>query len=145
METNRLRRSLMALALLLAPLSWAQAPSPAAPRVVIKGYDPVAYFTQGKAVRGSADISYNWDEGWYYFSSAKNRDLFAAEPDRYAPRFAGYCTGALLNGDKFEPDPKVWAIIDGKLYLFGSARTREAVVKNPASLAVAQGHWEQRR
>jgi YHS domain-containing protein len=144
MQANSLRRSLVALALLLAPLSWAQAPSPV-PRVVIKGYDPVAYFTQQKAVLGSADISYNWDDGWYYFSNEKNRDMFAADPDRYAPRFAGYCTGALLSGDRFEPDPRIWAIIDGKLYLFGSATTREAVVRNPASLAVAQRHWETRR
>ena len=62
-------------------------------RLIAKGYDPVAYFTDGKAVKGDPAIAFEWDEGRYHFASQKNRDLFAAEPDRYAPRFGATARG----------------------------------------------------
>lgn len=58
--------------------------------VAIKGYDTVAYFTEGRAVKGKSKFSYNWNDARWYFASAKNRDLFAADPDRYAPKYGGY-------------------------------------------------------
>ena len=58
--------------------------------VAIKGYDPVAYFTQGKAVKGSRDHAYKWRESNWYFSSVSHRDLFAADPERYAPQYGGF-------------------------------------------------------
>jgi len=78
----------------------------------------VAYFTDGKAVKGDPAIAFEWDEGRYHFASQKNRDLFAAEPDRYAPRFGGYCTGSMAGGKEQpnEGDGRAWKIVDGKLY-----------------------------
>ena len=58
--------------------------------VAIKGYDPVAYFTQSRAVKGSRDHTYQWHESTWYFSSATHRDLFAADPERYAPQYGGF-------------------------------------------------------
>jgi YHS domain-containing protein len=58
--------------------------------VAIKGYDSVAYFTEGRAVKGISKFSYNWNEAKWYFVSAKNRDLFAADPEQYAPQYGGY-------------------------------------------------------
>ena len=58
--------------------------------VAIKGYDSVAYFTEGRAVKGKSKFSYSWNDAEWYFASAKNRDLFAADPDRYAPKYGGY-------------------------------------------------------
>ena len=58
--------------------------------VAIKGYDTVAYFTQGRAVKGKKEFSYEWSDAKWYFASAEHRDLFAAEPERYAPKYGGY-------------------------------------------------------
>ena len=58
--------------------------------VAIKGYDPVAYFTEGRAVKGSSQYTVSWNEASWYFSTAAHRDKFAAEPDRYAPQYGGY-------------------------------------------------------
>jgi hypothetical protein len=58
--------------------------------VSIKGYDTVAYHTENRAVKGSSTYSYTWNDAKWYFVSAENRDLFAADPDRYAPQYGGY-------------------------------------------------------
>lgn len=58
--------------------------------VAIKGYDTVSYHTEGRAVKGDSQFSYVWNDAKWYFSSVSNRDLFAADPDRYAPEFGGY-------------------------------------------------------
>ena len=58
--------------------------------VAIKGYDTVAYHTEGRAVKGKSDFAHKWNDAKWYFSSADNRDLFVAEPDRYAPQYGGY-------------------------------------------------------
>ncbi len=58
--------------------------------VAIKGYDPVAYFTEGEAVKGKSEFSHSWNEAKWYFSSETNRGLFASEPERYAPQYGGY-------------------------------------------------------
>jgi YHS domain-containing protein len=58
--------------------------------VAIKGYDPVAYFTEGEPVKGKGEFSYSWNEAKWYFASKANRDLFASDPERYAPQYGGY-------------------------------------------------------
>lgn len=58
--------------------------------VAIKGYDTVAYHTEGRAVKGKSEFSHKWNDAKWYFSSADNRDLFAADPERYAPQYGGY-------------------------------------------------------
>jgi YHS domain-containing protein len=87
--------------------------------LAILGYDPVAYFTDGKPVRGRPEISYDWDDYRYRFSSVEHRELFKADPARYAPQFANFCAMALTRGDVVEANPDYWLISDGKLYLFG--------------------------
>jgi len=87
--------------------------------LAIQGYDPVAYFTDGKPERGLASIEYDWDGQAYRFASAAHRDLFAADPIRYAPQFANFCAMALGDGELIEANPEYWLISDGKLYLFG--------------------------
>lgn len=85
--------------------------------VAIKGTDPVAYFTQSKAVKGSASFTHNWNGVTWHFSSAANRNLFAANPTRYAPQYGGYCAWAISQGYTADIDPNAWKIVDGKLYL----------------------------
>ena len=87
--------------------------------LAIKGYDPVAYFTDGKPTPGVAAFEYQWDEHLWRFSSAEHRDRFKADPVRYAPQFGNFCAMALSKGEIVVADPENWLISDGKLYVFG--------------------------
>jgi YHS domain-containing protein len=87
--------------------------------LAIKGYDPVAYFTDGKPTRGLPEYEYVWDEHRYYFASAAHRDAFKADPVHYAPQFGNYCAMALSKGEIVVADPENWLISDDKLYVFG--------------------------
>jgi YHS domain-containing protein len=102
-----------------------------AARVVLKGYDPVAYFTEGKPVKGDPRYAYDWDEGRYHFASAKHRDMFAGNPEKYAPQFGGYCTGSMSRGVRNEADPEGWTIQDGQLYMFGAAKWKATAEADP--------------
>jgi YHS domain-containing protein len=88
--------------------------------LAIKGYDPVAYFTDGRPVRGLSDFEYVWDDHIYRFASAEHRDMFKADPVRYAPQFGNFCAMALAKGEVVVANPENWLISDGKLYVFGS-------------------------
>ncbi len=87
--------------------------------VAIKGYDPVAYFTDGKPAHGLPEFEYQWDEHRYRFASAAHRGLFKADPVRYAPQFGNFCAMALSLGQVVVANPENWLISDGKLYVFG--------------------------
>jgi YHS domain-containing protein len=87
--------------------------------IAIQGYDPVSYFSESKAKKGSKEIAFNYGNAIYYFSSKANLDLFKANPNKYEPQFGGWCAYAMGNsGDKVEIDPKTFKIVGGKLYLF---------------------------
>jgi YHS domain-containing protein len=85
--------------------------------VAIHGYDPVAYFTEKKPVKGSRDFSYEWNDAKWFFSSQEHLDLFQKDPEKYAPQFGGYCAWAVAQGSTADIDPDSWTIVDGKLYL----------------------------
>ena len=118
-------------------------------RVVLKGYDPVAYFTDGKPVKGDARYAYDWDEGRYHFASARHRDMFAGNPERYAPQFGGYCTGSMSRGVRNEGDPEGWTIKDGKLYVFGEAKWKPIAEADPefipSRLDKARKKWQEKK
>ena len=106
--------------------------------MVLRGHDPVAYFTDGKPVKGDLKFAYDWDEGRYYFANAHNRDLFAADPERYAPQFSGYCTGSMSRNVRNEGHPEAWVIVDGRLHVFGapdSAAARQYKANTERDLA----------
>jgi len=84
----------------------------------IEGYDPVAYFTEQKAVKGVDANSYKWNDAIWYFSSSENMKLFTENPQKYAPQFGGYCSFAVSTGFTANINPEVFNIIDGKLYLY---------------------------
>lgn len=83
----------------------------------IRGYDPVAYFSDGKPVKGEEKLVYNWNNANWYFSTQQNLDLFKANPEKYAPQYGGYCAYGLSNGYKAPTDADAWTIENGKLYL----------------------------
>ena len=85
--------------------------------LAIKGYDPVAYFTQGAPVAGDAEFATEWRGATWRFSSAENRDRFTADPERYAPQYGGYCAWAVSQGYTASIDPEAWRIVDGRLFL----------------------------
>lgn len=83
----------------------------------IHGYDPVAYFTVGKPVKGEKAHQYDFMGAEWRFSSAENLKLFKADPFKYAPQYGGYCSWAAGRGYLANGDPETWRIVDGKLYL----------------------------
>jgi YHS domain-containing protein len=85
--------------------------------VALHGYDPVAYFTQGEPVRGSDALVHIHEGAAYRFSTQAHLDSFAADPDRYAPQYGGFCAFGVSVGKKFDGDPNLWRVEDGRLYL----------------------------
>jgi len=86
--------------------------------VAIMGYDTVAYFTDGKAVKGSEEFTYEWLGTPWHFASKKHQEMFMSEPVKYAPQYGGYCAGEVVGGGgTINVDPEAFKIIDGKLYL----------------------------
>ncbi len=91
-------------------------------QIAIDGYDPVAYFTQHKAVKGSKQFAVKADGVVYYLSSSENKALFLTNYKQYEPQYGGWCAYAMgAKGEKVEVDPETFKIVDGKLYLFYNA------------------------
>ena len=85
--------------------------------VAMGGYDAVSYQDANGPQMGSSSYSYNWNEATWYFVSASNRNVFSKNPERYAPQYGGYCAFAVSKNSLAPGDPKVWSLVDGKLYL----------------------------
>lgn len=85
--------------------------------VAINGYDPVAYFTDGKPVKGSKAFSFNYSGAVFYFASAAHRDAFAKDPAHFAPQYGGYCAYGTAEGHKAPTEPQAFTVVNGKLYL----------------------------
>ncbi len=114
--------------------------------VAIKGYDSVAYFTKGEPIKGKPEFAFSWHDAQWHFASAVHRDQFAADPQRYAPQFGGFCSMALTTGDIVVVDPEAWAIVDGKLYLSFSKRGIEKFRDNTAeNIKKAEQAWEKKQ
>lgn len=113
-----------------------------AEQLAILGYDTVAYFTDGRPVEGSPEFEHVWQDARWRFASAEHRALFAGDPDRYAPRFGGFCTGGIALGNLGPIDPEAWVIVDGRLYLHGDKEGRDETAADPeARVAAAAGRW----
>ncbi len=115
-------------------------------RLAIGGYDPVAYFTDGKPVPGVSDIEYSWHDMRWRFATAAHRDLFVKDPEHYAPQYEGYCALGVSLGKgaahKDTVDPNAWAVVDGKLYLTHSTRALERWRQNTSdNIKRADEHW----
>ncbi len=96
----------------------------------IRGYDPVAYFSEGRPVKGRSDISHSWNGATWHFSSEQNRTTFVSAPDKYAPAYGGYCAYAVANGYTATTDPDAWSIVNGRLYLNYSQGVKKRWEKN---------------
>lgn len=135
------RRSLFALALLASPLP-AQPVNTDRDGLALKGYDPVAYFTEQRAVRGDARFTAAHEGATYRFTSAANRDRFQREAARYAPQYGGYCAYGVAGGYKVRIDPEAFTIRDGKLYLNYDRRVQARWAQDvPGYLAKSEANW----
>jgi len=114
--------------------------------MAIKGYDTVAYFKDGKALKGNESFTFQWHDMTWYFSTKENRDLFAASPEKYAPQYDGWCAWALTESRLAVVDPEVWKIVDGKLYLNCSLSAYEKWSGDiPGNIKKADANWLQLR
>lgn len=110
--------------------------------VAIHGYDPVAYFTVGKPTPGNAQFTAKHDGATYRFASAANRDAFLKEPAKYAPAFGGFCAMGAALDKKLDGDPKLWRIVDGKLYLnVGEPAQKRWLEDVPGNIKKAESNW----
>ncbi len=110
--------------------------------VAIKGYDPVAYFTAGKPMKGSSDFAYEWNGAEWRFASEGNRDAFKADPVKYAPQFGGYCAWAVSRGYTAGIDPDAWKIVNSRLYLNYSTKVQAQWSEDiPGNVAKAEENW----
>ncbi len=126
----------LAAAIILGPVFTVRAQAAA---LAIDGYDPVAYFTHKRPVKGTADIHQDFDGKRYLFASTKHREMFAANPERYEPQFNGLCAGNVSVGHKVKADPLIWRVLDNKLYVFAKPQADEQAVA--AKVAKAHGKW----
>lgn len=83
----------------------------------INGYDAVAYFTEGKPLKGDKNYIFSWAGVDWYFINDQNLEVFKKQPEKYAPQFGGYCAYGVSEGHKAPTDPEAWTIVEGKLYL----------------------------
>jgi hypothetical protein len=112
--------------------------------VAIGGYDTVAYFTEGEATRGVPRFEHEWRDAKWWFASAEHRELFIVDPNRYAPRFGGFCIGGMAMGVSVKADPKEWTIVDGRLYLTSTKGARERLLEDPqAKIEQAEANWKE--
>jgi hypothetical protein len=113
--------------------------------VAIKGYDPVAYFTAGKATVGDPAISTKWLGAEWHFASAKNRELFIASPIAYAPQYGGHCADGMAyvaTAVTINIDPTAWSIIDGKLYISYDPGSAKDLKEGDGLIGKADANWD---
>lgn len=111
----------------------------------ISGYDPVAYHKESKPVSGSEDFSYVWNSAKWQFSCKENLELFKENPERYAPKYNGYCAFALSRNDFVGVNPEAWTIVNDKLYLTFNHDIMNAWLQDKRNyIAKADRNWHLR-
>jgi YHS domain-containing protein len=145
-----LRQTIIALSLIttglaVAPMAFAEK----APiyhgvfdDLAVGGYDPVAYFASGKPVEGKKTFEYKYKNATWRFASAENLATFKAGPDKYAPQYGGYCAWAAAQGKTAPGDPKLWKLVNGKLYLnYNTDVQKKWEADIPGLVAKADANW----
>ena len=145
------RPSLLIVAWVLGSMLTAAVPAEAAVSpvnktrfggVAIEGYDAVAYFTQSEAVKGDKAHQFEWNGAKWRFASAEHLELFRAAPEKYAPKYGGYCAWAVSQGYTAGIDPEAFRIVDERLYLNYSKKVQQDWEQDiPGNIAEADKHW----
>lgn len=110
--------------------------------LALKGFDPVAYFSEGKPVKGSSQFTYQWMGATWQFASQQSRDAFAANPAQYAPQYGGYCSWAVSRGYTADTDPEAWKVVGGRLYLnYNKSVQKKWEADIPGNIGKADSNW----
>ncbi len=111
----------------------------------LQGYDSTRYFSDRQAIEGQKTYSFKWKGADWHFADARSRDLFAVNPDGYAPQYGGYCSNQMSLGNLSDIDPGVWLIHDKKLYFFGhkEGKDRWEATGIAARIKDADLHWKE--
>lgn len=145
--------ALLALSLGGCAAMWAQNPSSSLKpvraiamdgdaHVMLDGHDVVAYFTQGRHAKGLAQIKSVHEGVTFRFANAEHKALFDKEPRKYIPQYGGFCANGIVYGIPWGGDADAWRILDGKLYIFGGASSRDSYMLNPAAnTQLANRYW----
>lgn len=111
--------------------------------LILAGHDVVSYFSEGTPKLGQPQWRSVYKGVTFRFSSAANKALFDAQPEKYVPQFGGYCANGLVYGIPWGGDADTWRIIDGKLYIFGGATSRDAFLLDAkTNVALADRYWK---
>jgi YHS domain-containing protein len=141
---NWLGKLIAALAALAVTAAFAQSHSVDKNGVALKGFDPVSYFVDAKPSQGMEKFMAKHEGATYLFASEKNRDMFVAEPSRFAPQYGGYCAYGAAKGGKFEIDPMAYTVVDGKLYLNKNKDVQKLWTADvPGFISQADRNWSQ--
>ncbi len=112
-------------------------------RVLLKGADVVAYFTEGRYQQGVAQFSSQYEGVGFRFASAEHKALFDQAPTRYLPQFGGYCANGIAYGIPWGGDADTWKMIGGRLYIFGGQGSKDAFeLDEKTNLALAERYWQ---
>jgi hypothetical protein len=135
--------TIVLIAILLSTTAIAQKTAYYSPDgIAIKGYDPVAYFVQNIAVKGSDKFTVEWSGSLWKFISKSNLDRFRLTPDKYAPQYGGYCAYGASENHKAPTDPNAWTIVNDKLYLNYDSKVKEYWIKDTtARIKTADYLW----
>jgi YHS domain-containing protein len=118
-------------------------PDAADDRLMLKGFDVVSYFTEGRHALGSPAHASRYEGVTFRFASAEHKALFDADPARYLPQFGGYCANGIAYGIPWGGDADTWKMIDGKLYIFGGQGSKEAfLVDAERNRQLAHQYWD---
>lgn len=151
MTISKIAKAAVLSIALLAPVAGAQAAdevnvvpglSIAGAPLALHGYDPVAYFTKGGPTRGSDKLVHIHEGAAYRFSTEAHLATFKKDPEKYIPQYGGFCAFGVSVGKKFDGDPMLWKIEDGKLYLNLNEEIYETFLKDvDGNIEKADGNW----
>jgi YHS domain-containing protein len=112
--------------------------------LMLFGHDVVSYFTEGRHRLGSAAHKTVHKGVTFRFATAEHKALFDTAPEKYTPQFGGYCANGIVYGIPWGGDADAWRIINGKLYIFGGAGSRDAFLLDmPGNVALAERYWRE--
>ena len=110
--------------------------------VAIKGYDPVAYYSQNRAVVGNVTLTFDWSGSIWKFANKENLQSFSKEPEKYAPAYGGFCAYGTSEKHLSPTDPNAWTIVNNKLYLNYNLKVKDLWIKDTAiRIRAANNYW----
>ena len=110
--------------------------------LMLRGYDPVAYFTDGKPLPGKVEIAVQHEGLDYRFTSEEHRKMFLANPQRYVPKYGGFCAQGIAYAVMFGGEAEKFQIINDRLFIYGDQGAIDAWNSSPKKhLEYAEHYW----